>query len=89
MVPANAVDAPSPGDLSLLPPPSFVGRRNLPPASGRTAARYARWASGGTAVGRRNLPPASGRKGQLYRGLDWAVRSSFEDRADSAQTGTD
>jgi hypothetical protein len=63
MVPANAVDAPSPGDLSLLPPPSFVGRRNL--------------------------PPASGRKGQLYRGLDWAVRSSFEDRADSAQTGTD
>ena len=36
MVPANAVDAPSPGDLSLLPPPSFVGRRNLPPASGRT-----------------------------------------------------
>jgi hypothetical protein len=28
--------APGSRDLSLLPPPSFVGRRNLPPASGRT-----------------------------------------------------
>ncbi len=26
-------------DLSLLPPPSFVGRRNLPPASGRTVEK--------------------------------------------------
>jgi len=45
----TALDLPARGDLSLLPPPSFVGRRNLPPASGRTAAPFGRW-------GRRDQP---------------------------------
>ena len=45
----RALKLPARGDLSLLPPPSFVGRRDLPPASGRTTARSARW-------GRRDLP---------------------------------
>jgi hypothetical protein len=29
-VPTNSTQAPSPRDLSLLPPPSFVGRRDQP-----------------------------------------------------------
>jgi hypothetical protein len=56
----DATTLPAREDLSLLPPPSFVARRDLPPASGRS------FKDGSTST-RESLPQlAEGRVGRSH-----------------------